>query len=129
MSHTHNKHGTSPNNRPLSRYLEPALAAHPSLSVVPDAHVRRVLWDGGGCSEGATSPDPRAIGVEIAFADGMMGIATARKEVILAAGAIASPMLLQLSGVGPREVLDGLGVPLVHALPGVGGNLQDHLEV
>jgi len=48
---------------------------------------------------------------------------------VLAAGAIASPMLLQLSGVGPPELLSELGVDVVHALPGVGANLQDHLEV
>ena len=50
-------------------------------------------------------------------------------EVILAAGAIGSPALLQRSGIGPADVLSNAGVPLRHELPGVGENLQDHLEV
>lgn len=53
----------------------------------------------------------------------------AQKEVILSAGSIGSPQLLQLSGVGPKQVLADANVPLVHDLPGVGENLQDHLEV
>ena len=53
----------------------------------------------------------------------------ASREVILSAGSIGSPQLLQLSGVGPKNVLKNAGVPLVHSLPGVGENLQDHLEV
>jgi len=55
--------------------------------------------------------------------------ATARKEVILSAGSIGSPQILQLSGVGPKKVLKDAGVELIHDLPGVGENLQDHLEV
>ena len=53
----------------------------------------------------------------------------AHEEVILSAGSVGSPQLLQLSGVGPAKVLEKAGVPLVHDLPGVGENLQDHLEV
>ena len=55
--------------------------------------------------------------------------ARAAREVILAAGSIGSPMLLQLSGIGPAAVLEAAGVTPVHDLPGVGENLQDHLEV
>jgi choline dehydrogenase len=53
----------------------------------------------------------------------------ARKEVLLAAGSIGSPAILQRSGIGPRNVLDAAGVPLHHELPGVGENLQDHLQI
>ncbi|MDV5226028.1 MAG: choline dehydrogenase [Pseudomonadota bacterium] len=53
----------------------------------------------------------------------------ARKEVLLCAGAIASPQILQRSGVGPEEVLKQFNIPIVHSLPGVGENLQDHLEM
>jgi choline dehydrogenase len=53
----------------------------------------------------------------------------ARREVILCAGAIGSPQILQLSGVGPAGLLQQLGVPVVHDLPGVGANLQDHLQI
>ncbi|OKP02962.1 choline dehydrogenase [Xenorhabdus eapokensis] len=55
--------------------------------------------------------------------------AKARKEILLCAGAIASPQILQRSGIGPEEILNELGIPAVHLLPGVGQNLQDHLEM
>ena len=51
------------------------------------------------------------------------------KQVILSCGAIASPQLLQLSGIGPPKLLDKLGLPVIAPLIGVGGNLTDHLEV
>ena len=53
----------------------------------------------------------------------------ARREVVLAAGAIGSPQLLQLSGIGPGALLQAHGIPVVHALPGVGENLHDHLQI
>ena len=56
-------------------------------------------------------------------------MARARKEVLLCAGAIESPHLLQQSGVGRPHQLQACGIPLLHALPGVGHNLQDHLEL
>ncbi|AOM40943.1 choline dehydrogenase [Xenorhabdus hominickii] len=55
--------------------------------------------------------------------------AKARKEILLCAGAIASPQILQRSGIGPEEILNELAIPVVHVLPGVGQNLQDHLEM
>ena len=54
---------------------------------------------------------------------------TARREVVLAAGAIGSPQLLQLSGIGPGALLQAHGIPVLHALPGVGENLHDHLQI
>ncbi len=69
-----------------------------------------------------------ATGVEFEKS-GQVFEAFANKEVISAAGSIGSPQLLQLSGVGPADVLASAGVDLVHELPGVGENLQDHLEV
>ncbi|HGN1705301.1 TPA: choline dehydrogenase [Providencia rettgeri] len=56
-------------------------------------------------------------------------VVKARKEVLLCAGAIASPQILQRSGVGPEDVLAEFNIPIVHVLPGVGQNLQDHLEM
>ncbi len=70
----------------------------------------------------------KAIGIEFSK-NGQTSQVNASKEVILSAGSVGSPQLLQLSGVGPKEVLEKAGVPLVHELPGVGENLQDHLEV
>jgi len=106
-------------------YLEPAMAdkeAHPHLNVLPDAHVRRLLFDK------TPADQPKATGVEF-VADGQKCVAHADSEIILAAGSIASPHLLQVSGVGPSELLSDLGVPIVAAREGVGANLQDHLEV
>ncbi|WP_406609461.1 choline dehydrogenase [Agarivorans sp. JK6] len=72
--------------------------------------------------------DQHAIGVEIERAGQVEKLFT-NKEVLLAAGSIGSPQLLQLSGIGPKAVLKDTGVELVQDLPGVGENLQDHLEV
>jgi len=70
----------------------------------------------------------QAVGIEYSK-DGNTQQVRANKEVILSAGSVGSPQLLQLSGVGPKDVLEKAGVSLVHELPGVGENLQDHLEV
>ncbi len=67
-------------------------------------------------------------GVEF-IREGQIHIAQAQREVVMAAGAIGTPQILQASGVGPANVLSPLGVPLVHDLPGVGQNLQDHLQL
>jgi choline dehydrogenase len=94
-------------------YLRPALK-RPNLSVITEAQVRRVTVDGN-----------RATGIEFERG-GAVERADAAREVILAAGAIGSPHLLQLSGIGDPDHLARIGVPLVQALPGVGKNLQDH---
>ena len=70
----------------------------------------------------------RAVGVRYAQG-GVERTVTARREVILSSGAINSPALLQRSGIGPGALLSGLGIPLVHELPGVGENLRDHYAV
>jgi choline dehydrogenase len=94
-------------------YLRPALRRQ-NLQLVLKALVHRVLFDG-----------QRAIGVEYSQ-DGVLRRAEAQGEVILAAGAIGSPHILQLSGVGAPEHLMRVGIPVQHALNGVGQNLQDH---
>jgi choline dehydrogenase-like flavoprotein len=94
-------------------YLRPALK-RPNLELVTKAQVRRILFDGS-----------RAIGVEYSRGD-TVEHADAGREVILSAGAIGSPHLLQLSGVGAPEHLNRIGIPVRHALPGVGRNMQDH---
>ena len=70
----------------------------------------------------------RCTGVTV-VRDGELVSATASKEVILCAGSIGSPQLLQLSGIGPASVLQAQGIPVQVDLPGVGSNLQDHLQV
>jgi choline dehydrogenase len=69
----------------------------------------------------------RAVGVRF-LRHGTEQVARARRDVVLCGGPIASPQLLKLSGVGPAEELRSFGIPVVHDLPGVGENLQDHLE-
>jgi choline dehydrogenase len=97
-------------------FLRPVLH-RPNLSVLTDAHVTRLLFDGRSCA-----------GVEFR-AGGEVKRAAARREVILAAGAIGSPQLLQLSGIGPAPLLQSLGIPVVQESAGVGENLHDHLQV
>jgi len=88
------------------------------LTVVTGAHVLRVVLRDG-----------EARGVEYRRGDGATVAVDARCEVILAAGALASPKILQLSGIGPGSELQALGIDVAHDLPGVGRNYQDHLEV
>jgi choline dehydrogenase len=71
----------------------------------------------------------RASGVECRNADGSLQSLHATRAVVLAAGAIGSPQLLQLSGIGPQALLGGHGIATVHELAGVGENLQDHLQI
>ena len=94
-------------------YLRPAMGRK-NLRVLTHAHTRRVLFEG-----------KRATGVEYAYR-GRTVRAEAARAVIISAGAFASPQLLMLSGVGPAAHVSEYGVPVVHDLPGVGENLQDH---
>lgn len=96
-------------------YLRPAMK-RPNLAVKTHALATRILFGG-----------KRATGVEYRLGDTTF-TAHARREVIVSAGSINSPKLLKLSGVGPAAELGEHGIALVHALPGVGENLQDHLE-
>jgi choline dehydrogenase len=94
-------------------YLRPALK-RPNLQLVTHALVHRIVFDGH-----------RAIGVDYSQG-GQIERAMAGREVILSAGAVGSPHLLQLSGVGDPDHLARLGIPVVEAVPGVGRNMQDH---
>ena len=103
-------------------YLRPALKRG-NLKLLPEALVTRVVFDAASLREAK----PRATGVEVEY-NGSTTTLRARKEVILCGGAINSPQLLQLSGVGNPEHLQPLGIKMVATLKGVGENLQDHLE-
>ena len=96
-------------------YLRPA-ARRRNVDVRTRSLVTKVMIEGR-----------RAVGVRYRNGDGAE-VAVAGREVIVAAGAINSPQLLKLSGIGPAEELTANGIPVVHDLPGVGENLQDHLE-
>jgi len=82
----------------------------------------------GAFAAGIELADGRATGVRYRH-HGTMKAARARAEVLLSAGAIQSPQLLQLSGIGPAPLLQQHGIAVAHALPGVGENLQDHLQI
>ena len=96
-------------------YLGPA-KMRGNLTIVTDALTEKIVLDG-----------KRAMGVRITR-KGKNEYISARREVILSAGAIGSTQLLQVSGIGPGEVLKAAGVDVLHDLPGVGENLQDHYQ-
>ena len=101
----------------VDAYLRPALR-RANLEVRTDTRVSHIILE-----------KMRATGVAVrdSTADGGEVELTARREVILAAGAVHSPQLLMLSGIGPGPALQALGIPVAEDLPSVGGNLQDHL--
>jgi choline dehydrogenase len=97
-------------------FLRPAMK-RPNLTVITGALVKKLRLEGR-----------RVVGVEF-YRDHEEQYAHARRETILSAGAVGSPQILQLSGIGPGALLHEHGIPLVHELPGVGANLQDHLQL
>ena len=96
-------------------YLKPAMK-RPNLEVRTQALASRIVFEG-----------TRAVGVRY-LQSGVEHEVRARREIVLSGGPINSPHLLKLSGVGPADELRALGIDVVHHLPGVGENLQDHLE-
>jgi choline dehydrogenase len=99
-------------------FLRPVLA-RPNLQLWTGAHTSRLLIEG-----------QRVVGVEVLPAGGGAAVqARATQEVVLCAGAVGTPQLLQLSGIGDPELLHSHGIEPRHALPGVGENLQDHLQI
>jgi choline dehydrogenase len=103
-------------------FLEGEVEQRPNLAVICGAHVTRVLLEGrpGGL---------RATGVEYRTAEGETVVAQAAKEVILSAGAVGSPQILMLSGIGPKNELEAVNVPCQLDVPDVGKHLKDHLQV
>jgi choline dehydrogenase-like flavoprotein len=96
-------------------FLQP-VRGRANLTVITDARVSRVLFDG-----------QRASGIALRRGDGSSERFNARREVILSAGALESPKLLQLSGIGDGAHLQSLGIPVLAHRPAVGGNLREHL--
>jgi choline dehydrogenase len=96
-------------------YLKPVLHRE-NLTVITEALTKRVILEG-----------TKAVGVEFEIKGDSQQL-NANKEVILSAGSIGSPHILQMSGIGPAKVLREAGIDVLHELPGVGENLHDHLE-
>jgi choline dehydrogenase len=100
-------------------YLRPIVGGRPNLTVLSGAHTTRILIENG-----------RAVGVEFAKGPGKaVQVVRAEREVVLSAGAVQSPQILLLSGIGPAEDLRGAGIKVALDSPDVGKNLQDHLDV
>ncbi|MGE8328080.1 GMC family oxidoreductase [Pseudomonas urmiensis] len=97
-------------------FLRPILK-RPNVTILTDVQVDQVLLD----NTRATAVKARWQGAWHEF--------KARREIILCAGSVGSPGILQRSGIGPRKLLEGLGIGVRHDMPGVGGNLQDHLQL
>ena len=98
-----------------SAFLQP-VADRPNLTIMTGAQVSKVVFKGSAAS-----------GVEWVRA-GKIAMASADREVILSAGALQSPQILQLSGIGPADLLRDLGIPVIADAPEVGRNLQDHYQ-
>lgn len=105
-----------------SAYLPPKVLARPNLKVAIYARATRVLFED-------VSGTPRAAGVEFMDKSGTKFIAKARKEVVMSAGAIHTPQILMLSGIGPADHLSSLGIKVVQDLNGVGSRLTDHAVI
>ncbi|WP_293374626.1 choline dehydrogenase [Nevskia sp.] len=114
LYHTMQKDGQRCSN---ARAYLTAAKGRDNLTIITDAHAARVLFEG-----------KRAVGLRY-VKGGRIHDIKARSEVILSAGAIGSPQLLLLSGVGPKAELARHAIPQVQELPGVGENLQDHLDI
>lgn len=102
-------------------FLHPIMQ-RPNLTVITHAHVHNIEFD-------TTKKKPTASGVKVQIKYNTPQLFYANKEVIMAAGTVASPQLLELSGVGNAQLLQQHDIELVHELPGVGENLQDHLQI
>ncbi len=103
-------------------FVNPACYGRPNFEMWTSAHVKRLVIE--------RQPDgsQRCTGLEV-WAGGETIHVTVLRETVLCAGAIGSPQLLQLSGIGPAALLQKHGIPVVADLPGVGANLQDHLQI
>ena len=105
-------------------FLEGDTEGRPNLDVICGAQVSRVVLDGV-----AEDGDLRATGVEYRTEDGTTAVAHAAKEVVLSAGAVGSPHVLLLSGIGPRAEIESVGITCRLDAPEVGKHLKDHLQV
>ena len=100
-------------------HYDRVIGSRPKYHLLSNSAVRRIIFNG-----------KRAVAVEyISRSTNKVSTVSARKEVILAAGAVHSPQILQLSGIGPKRLLGDLGIDTLVDLPGVGENFQDHPTV
>ncbi|KAL7940798.1 hypothetical protein V8C42DRAFT_206978 [Trichoderma barbatum] len=105
-----------------SAYLNTQVRQRSNLEVLTEAVVQKINFEG-------QEPDIIATEIQFRAKDGSLNTVKARREIILAAGAIQSPQVLEVSGVGGSKLLESLGIPVILNNPGVGENLQDHAQV
>lgn len=117
--HVNQKNGWRWNS--AKAFLHPVRHSRPNLTIATHCQVTRLLFN-------QSEQQPVCVGVELIW-KGQMQQVKATKEVVLCAGAIGSAQILQLSGIGAKDLLAPLDIPLVKELPGVGENLQDHLQI
>jgi choline dehydrogenase len=98
-------------------FLPPQVRKRPNLRIIDRAQVTRLVLEGG-----------RVVGIEYER-EGRVSAARAARQVVMAAGAIGTPQILMLSGLGPAAQLKEHGIEVLHDMPGVGANLQDHLQI
>lgn len=118
--HVNQKNGWRWNS--AKAFLHPVRHSRPNLSIATHCQVTRLLFNQ------PMDQQPVCVGVELT-SKGQVQQLKASKEVVLCAGAIGSAQILQLSGIGAKALLEPLNIPLVKELPGVGENLQDHLQI
>ena len=106
-------------------FLRPTCNARPNFEMWTGTQVAKLVLE---TQTGADGTQQRCTGVQVWNGSELVTV-QCRGEVILCAGSIGSPQILQLSGIGPGAVLQGKGIDVVHDLPGVGENLQDHLQI
>ena len=106
-------------------FLRPTCNARPNFEMWTGTQVAKLVLE---TQAGADGTQQRCTGVQVWSGSELVTV-QCRSEVILCAGSIGSPQILQLSGIGPGAVLQGKGIDVVHDLPGVGENLQDHLQI
>ncbi|HET9978491.1 MAG TPA: GMC family oxidoreductase N-terminal domain-containing protein [Burkholderiaceae bacterium] len=104
-------------------FLRPVLKARRNLTLMLNTRVQRLVIERD--ADGAL----RCTGAQLVDGHGAVVAVRATRELVLAAGSIGTPQILQLSGVGPGALLQRCGIAVVHDLPGVGANLQDHLQI
>lgn len=102
-------------------FLRPVMK-RANLTIITDTHVHKLNIE-------SSDKGKRVTGVQTRIGKQAIQTITARREVILSAGSIGSPQILQISGIGPADLLQPLGIKVVHDSPGVGENLHDHLQV
>ena len=102
-------------------FLQGEAEDRPNLAIIPNAHVTRITLSEGDAELAAT-------GIEYRDGAGVLHMLTASREVILCAGAVGSPQILMLSGIGPRREIEAVDLECRHELPGVGKHLKDHLH-